>query len=70
MASVVEESKESVTDIPIERPNEIKNVVKSSGEPQVSSADTMSGPQGDQHTTVSASSVVASDVSYAHGTPH
>jgi cytoskeletal protein CcmA (bactofilin family) len=63
MASVIEESKESVTDILIERPNEINQVVESSGEPQVSSADIMGGLQGDQHTTVSASSVVVADVS-------
>ena len=58
MASVEEKSKESVTDIPTERPNEINQVVESSGEPQDSSADTMGGPQGDQDTTMSASSVV------------
>ena len=36
-------------DIPTMAHNETNQMVKSSGEPQVSSADTMAVPEGDQH---------------------
>ena len=49
-----------MADIPTERPNEINPVIESSGEPQVSSADTPGEPQGYQHITMSSSSVVES----------
>ena len=47
--------------IPTEIPN--NQATDSSGEPQVSSADTVDVPQGDQHTTVSASSAMVVDES-------
>ena len=61
MASIVEESKESGTDNPTETPNETNQEVDFSQEPQVSGADTMAVPQGDQHTTMSASTAIVVD---------
>ena len=58
MASVVIESKESLTGIPTATPSDTNQVVESSGDAPVSSVDTMSGSQGDQHTTMSASMVI------------